>query len=148
MSRKKNRKGMKDNIIKKIKSRFFKSIKKILKEKISIRYKYNKSFQYLSQKFISNIKKENNKSFWDETLIEFFGEKLKSDNIALKLLKEDKIGEIKIKDLYNDYLNSQEFEESIPNIKNERNLDQKYINDYVNYSKKLINYFNGNEDKK
>lgn len=148
ISRKKNRKGMKDNIIKKIKSRFFKSIKKILKEKLFKTYKYNKSFQYLPQKFISNIKKENNKSFWEETLYEFFQGKLKSDNKALKLLNENKIGEIKLKDLFYDYLNSREFEESIPNISNERNVDQQYIDDYIYYSKEFINYFNDKKDNK
>ena len=146
LSRKTNRKGMKDNIIKKIKSRFFKAIKNILKEKLQIRYKYKRSFKYLPQKFISNIKKENNRAFWEETLLEFFKGKLKSDNKALELLKEDKIGEIKLKDLFNDYLNSQEFQESIPNSENERNVDQNYIDDYINYSKEFINYFT--EEKK
>ena len=141
LSRKTNRKGMKDNIIKKIKSRFFKAIKNILKEKLQIKYNYKKSFKYLSQKFIGNIKKENNRTFWEETLLEFFEGKLKSDNKALELLKEDKIGEIKLKDLFNDYLNSQEFQESIPNSETEKNVDQNYIDDYINYSKEFINYF-------
>ncbi len=137
---------MKDNIIKKIKSRFFKAIKNILKEKLQTRYKYKGSFKYLPQKFISNIKKENNRTFWEEKLLEFFEGKLKSDNKVLELLKEDKIGEIKLKDLFNDYLNSQEFQESIPNSENERNVDQNYIDDYINYSKEFINYFT--EEKK
>ena len=81
-------------------------------------------------------------------MFEFFKGKLKADDEALKLLKGDKIGEIKLKDLYNEYLNSKEFEATIPNINNERDVDQKYIDDYVNYSKDLINYFNGTKDKK
>ena len=141
LSRKAHRKEMKDNIIKKIKSRFFKSIKKILKEKLIIKYKYKKSFKYLPQAFICDIKKENNKSFWEETLLEFLEGRLERDNKVLNLIKEDRVGEIKLKDLFNDYLNSQEFKESIPNFDNERYIDQNYINDYINNAKEFIDYF-------
>lgn len=142
------RKRMKDNIIKKIKSRFFKSIKNILKEKIRLKYKYKKSFKYLPQEFICDISIENNKSFWEETLLEFFERKLESNNKALDLVKEDKIGEIKLKDLFNDYLNSQEFVDSIPSIDKEDNIDQNYIDDYINNAKEFINYFQQKKPRK
>ena len=140
------RKRDKDNITKKIKTKFFGSLKKVLKDKIEIKNKRNKNkdkkaFKFIPQKFITNIKKENNKTFWEETLLEFCEEKLEKGNKALELIKEDKIGEIKFKDLYNDYLNSQEFEDDLQKIKSEKNADQNYIDDYVNNAKDFINYF-------
>ena len=141
ISRKSMRKEMKDNIIKKIKSKFFKSIKKILKGKLLQKYKYKKSFKYLPPKFISDIKKINNKSIWEQTLLEFFTGKLECNNIVLKLLKSDKIGEISLKDIFCDYLNSQEFKDSIQSINNERNVDQNYIDDYIQNANNFIHYF-------
>ena len=134
---------MQDNIIKKIKSKFFKYIKIILKERLVKRYNYKGSFKFLSQKFICNIKKDDNKSIWNETLLEFLENKLQSNNKykILGFLKDDKIGEIKLQDLYNEYLNSQEFEEIVHCIKKEKNVNEKYVNDYKNNAKEFINYF-------
>ena len=143
-----DRKRMRDNINKKIKSRFFKSIKNILKEKVLLRYKYKKSFKFLSQKFICDTSIENNKSYWEEILLEFFEGKLESNNKALELIKEDKIGAIKFKDLFNEYLNSQEFVDNIPSIDNEDNIDQNYITDYINKAKEFINYFQQKKPRK
>ena len=143
-----DRKNDKDNIMKKIKSKFFKSIKKILKEKVQIKYKMKKSFKFITQKFISSISIENNKSFWEETLLEFCEKYLSKDNKALELMKEDKIGEITFKDLYNDYLESGEFEEGVLSVKNEENVDQNYIDNYINYAKGFINYFLEGKPKK
>ena len=143
LSRKKNRKIMQDNIIKKIKSKFFKYIKIILKERLVKRYNYKGSFKFLPQKFICNIKKDDNKSIWNETLLEFLENKLQSNNKykILGFLKDDKIGEIKLQDLYNEYLNSQEFEEIVHCIKKEKNVNEKYVNDYKINAKEFINYF-------
>ena len=95
-----------------------------------------------------DISIENNNSFWEETLLEFFERKLESNNKALDLVKEDKIGEIKLKDLFNDYLNSQEFVDSIPSIDKEDNIDQNYITDYINNAKEFINYFQQKKPRK
>ena len=143
LSRKKNRKEMKDNIIKKIKSRFFKFIKIILKERFEKNYNYKGPFKFLSQKFICDITKENNKYFWNETLLEFLENKLQGNNKykILGFLLMDKIGEIKLQDLFNEYLISKEFEESIPCKKNEINVNERYINDYKINAKEFINYF-------
>ena len=121
-----------NNINKKIKSKFFSAMRKILKEKVDLRYKTKKPFKFLSYKFLSDITIANNKSYWEETLIEFFEGKLEKGNMALKLIKEDKIGELKLKDVYNDYLNSREFEEDILYIKSRSNVDQNYIDTYKN----------------
>ena len=71
---------MKDNIIKKIKSRFFKYIKKSLKERLLYEYNYKKSFYFLSQKLISDISKKNNANIWDENFLDFLENKLQDKN--------------------------------------------------------------------
>jgi hypothetical protein len=150
ISRKRNRvrKNESDNINKKIKSKFFSAMRKILKEKVDLRYKTKKPFKFLSYKFLSDITIANNKSYWEETLIEFFEGKLEKGNMALKLIKEDKIGELKLKDVYNDYLNSREFEEDILYIKSRSNFDQNYIDTYKNNARGFINYFLEKQPKK
>jgi hypothetical protein len=137
-----------NNINKKIKSKFFSAMRKILKEKVDLRYKTKKPFKFLSYKFLSDITIANNKSYWEETLIEFFEGKLEKGNMALKLIKEDKIGELKLKDVYNDYLNSREFEEDILYIKSRSNVDQNYIDTYKNNARGFINYFLEKQPKK
>ena len=145
LSRKKERKEMKDNILKKVKSRFFKNVKKRLKERLAKEHKIENSFNFWSQKFISDVTKKNNESIWEEKFREFLEIKL-IDNIKdeiLKSLKNDKIGEITLRELYNEYLNSQEFEDSIPKNENEKNVTETYIKDYINNAKNFINYFTG-----
>ena len=145
LSRKKNRKEMKDNILKKIKSRFFKNIKKLLKDRLKKRYNYEGDFKFLSQKFICDITKTTNKFIWDQTFHEFMEEKLidnnKNKDIILDAIEKDKIGIMTLKELFNEYLNSQEFVESIPNKNNEKELNQKYIDDYIFNANNIINYY-------
>ncbi len=43
--------------------------------------------------------------------------------------------------LYNDYLNSQEFEVDILHIQSRSNVDQNYIDIYKNNAKEFINHF-------
>ena len=142
LSRKKNRKEMKDNILKKIKSRFFKNIKKTLKERLK-KDNYNRYFKFLSQKFICDISKETNKLIWNQTFIEFIAEKSVDNNKAkiLDALKKDKIGIMTLKEIFNEYLNSQEFVESIPSENKENDVNQKYIDDYIFYANNFINYY-------
>ena len=134
---------MKDNILKKIKSRFFKNIKKILKERLKKGYNYNRYFKFLSQKFICDISKETNKLIWNQTFIEFIAEKSVDNNKAkiLDTLKKDKIGIMTLKEIFNEYLNSQEFVESIPSKNKENEVNQKYIDDYIFYANNFINYY-------
>ena len=139
--RNRNRKKDSDNINKKIKIKFFAAMKKILKEKVDLRYKTKKPFKFMSKEFKNDITIANHKSYWEETLLEFCEEKLEKGNIALELVKEDKIGELKLKDIYNDYLNSQEFEVDILHIQSRSNVDQNYIDIYKNNAKEFINHF-------
>ena len=144
LSRKKNRKEMIDNILKKIKSRFFKTMKKQLKERLIKGYNYKKKFKFLPQDFIRDVSKKNNKLIWNQTFLEFMKDKSKgnlNNDIILKALQEDKIGNMTLEEIFNEYLNSREFVNSIPNEKNEKELNQKYIDDYIFYANNFINYY-------
>ena len=144
LSRKKNRKEMVDNILKKIKSRFFKTMKKQLKERLIKGYNYKKKFKFLPQDFTRDVSKKNNKLIWNQTFLEFMKDKSKDNlnkDIILKALQEDKIGNMTLEEIFNEYLNSREFVNSIPNEKNEKELNQKYIDDYIFYANNFINYY-------
>ena len=144
LSRKKNRKEMVDNILKKIKSRFFKTMKEQLKERLIKGYNYKKKFKFLPQDFIRDVSKKNNKLIWNQTFLEFMKDKSKgnlNNDIILKALQEDKIGNMTLEEIFNEYLNSREFVNSIPNEKNEKELNQKYIDDYIFYANNFINYY-------
>ena len=71
---------MKDNILKKIKSRFFKTIKKQLKSRLIKSYNFKKDFKFLPQKFICDISKETNKLIWNQNFLKFMEDK-SADNI-------------------------------------------------------------------
>ena len=143
LTRKKNRKKMKDNILKKIKSRFFKNIRKTLQERLKRRYNYIGKFKFISQKFICDISKPTNELIWNQTFIDFIAEKSVDNDKAqlLDALKRDKIGNMTLKEIFNEYLNSQEFVESIPNKNKENEVNQKYIDDYIFYANNFINYY-------
>ena len=142
IAKKKRRKEMNDNIRKKVKSKFFKSIKKKLEDRLqSVKI-------FFAQKFIANVskKEKENQLMWEQNLYTILEKHLRiNKNIILELLKNDEIGEILLKDLYNEYLNSQEFEDSIPY--NKKDATPSYINNYINKAKDLINYFTNNEKK-
>ena len=142
IAKKKRRKEMNDNIRKKVKSKFFKSIKKKLEDRLqSVKI-------FFAQKFIANVskKEKENQLMWEQNLYTILEKHLRiNKNIILELLKNDEIGEILLKDLYNEYLNSQEFEDNIPY--NKKDATPSYINNYINKAKDLINYFTNNEKK-
>lgn len=142
IAKKKRRKEMNDNIRKKVKSNFFKSIKKKLEDRLqSVKI-------FFAQKFIANVskKEKENQLIWEQNLYTLLEKHLRiNKNIILELLKNDEIGEILLKDLYNEYLNSQEFEDNIPY--NKKDATPSYINNYINKAKDLINYFTNNEKK-
>ena len=46
-----------------------------------------------------------------------------------------------LEEIFNEYLNSQEFVNSIPNKENEKYLNQKYIDDYIFNAYNFINYY-------
>ena len=142
IAKKKRRKEMNDNIRKKVKSKFFKSIKKKLEDRLqSVKI-------FFAQKFIASVskKEKENQLMWEQNLYTILEKHLRiNKNIILELLKNDEIGEILLKDLYNEYLNSQEFEDNIPY--NKKDATPSYINNYINKAKDLINYFTNNEKK-
>lgn len=156
IAKKKRRKEMNDNIRKKVKSNFFKSIKKKLEGRLQSskfnsqsKHTVNKQIKIsFVQKFIASVskKEKENQLMWEQNLYTILEKHLRiNKNIILELLKNDEIGEILLKDLYNEYLNSQEFEDNIPY--NKKDATPSYINNYINKAKDLINYFTNNEKK-
>jgi hypothetical protein len=156
IAKKKRRKEMNDNIRKKVKSKFFKSIKKKLEDRLQSsqfnlksKHTVNKEIKiFFAQKFIASVskKEKENQLIWEQNLYTLLEKHLRINNTdILELLKNDEIGKILLKDLYNEYLNSQEFEDSIPY--NKKDATPSYINNYINKAKDLINYFTNNEKK-
>ena len=151
---KKRRKEMSDNILKKIKSHFFKFIKQIIKERIK---KYNNkdcNFKFNQKKFIVNISVKENKSIWEEKFSDFIEKKIekiekdnkkddKKDDIeyVLEYVRNDKIGQMTLEDLFKEYLNSKEFEDNVNKVRNEKNVNQDYINKYILKTKDFINHY-------
>ena len=161
---KKTRKEMPDEIRKKIKSRFFKDLRKFI-NKLFTENDIEKKLEFLPQDFISNISKPENKSMLDKTLEQIILEnsddnsendnnedKNKNNLILLDFLKEKenqnkyKIRKIynifntKIRELFNEYLKSDEFEQSIIRLKEEGNYSE-YIKDYIIKVEEFVNYF-------
>ena len=156
---KKLRKEKPDDIRKKIKSRFFKSLKNCINKELD-KKGIELKFEYLPQSFISNISKEEIKLMLDKTLKEIINiycierndEKSEKNLNLLKYLEEqkdknnDKINKIykifqtKIKDLFNEYIHSEEFEQSLVKLKEEGNYFD-YIKSYINEANNFINFF-------
>ena len=124
-------------------------------------------FGFLPQTFIGNISKEFNKKYMDITykeliLIDFTKNKENSKNskrnkkqaiknqIFLEYLENnpeiskksgfDFIKNMKYRELLQLYFSSEEFENSIIQLKNKKESDE-YINDYIYLSQNYINYF-------
>ena len=172
---KKKRKEKPDDIRKKIKSRFFKTIK----NRINLMLKSAKSkvfFDFLPQCFICNISKEKNKCIINMKLKEIMSEKFFEDknknndnnkiihqkkrnpdkkkydnNIrTLKYLEKNNeickksnfnvIGNMTFKQIFNEYLKSEEFEREIEKLREEQN-SEKYIKDYIIKAYNFISYF-------
>ena len=152
----KPRKEEPDDIQKKIKSRFFKTLKTYINEKLNILH-INKKFEFLPKNFIENISKAQIKEMLDKTLEEIIisfkkdnSEKVKNNCELLELLKKN-MNNIKIKKLYRifstrieilfkEYLKSEEFDKSITKLKNEGNYSQ-YIEKYISLANNFVEYF-------
>ena len=122
----------------------------------------NKKFEYLPQSFISNISKGETKIMLDKTLKQIIldisysnkvDEKLENNLNLLKNLEEEEISKdnckinkihkifhTQIRDLFNEYLKSEEFELSIIKLKKEGNYFD-YIKSYINEADNFINFF-------
>jgi hypothetical protein len=160
---KKDRKYYADDMRKKIKARFLKDLKNAVNEKL----KYAKAkvlFSYLPQNFVKNPNKNINKEVLDMTFKEVFTNNF--DNIkenktksylrysqyntsVINYLEENEVvGEksnynsyknMKYKEIYDEYLNSREFEENINKIINDES--EEYAKKYIELALHLNDFF-------
>lgn len=157
----KKRKFMKDMIRKRIKSDFYRVIRKNLNSKINSKFiNLKKSFDF-PQTMITNVSKNHCKKNLNMTLKEILKFYYKTDNQEINsinlmisennksiilLLENKKIDELeyifskKIVDLYNEYTKSNQFHESILELKKEGNYFD-YIKKYIEVAEKLVNYY-------
>ena len=162
------RKYKPDDIRKKIKARFHKSIKNIINDNLR-KAGSKKLFTFLPQVFISSISREKNKpvlniSFRELLQKNFVNDsnekKYKNRNVDLAKYKRnlgvleyldknpeickrsgfDLISKMKYCDLLNEYFQSDEFERAIFKLR-EENEDEEYIKEYINKSKNYVNFF-------
>ena len=153
----KRRRENQDNIRKKLKTVFFntflrKKINEILNNKHSRLY-----FEKFPISFVNDIRKNTNKDVIDKTLLEIILNKelysendLSNYNHNIKVVenKEVKqIGELKkilnktFREIFEEFINSKEFNiDEINRLKN-NNLDNIYIERYIYQSKHFIEYF-------
>ena len=157
------RKQNTDNIRKKIKSRFLKSLKNAINQKLK-NAGAKLVFTYLPQSFVCNLSKKKNKEVSNMTLKQIFaknfcyGKKRKADlakyehNLfVLQYLENCQeiseksnfniIKNMKYSEIFNEYLKSKEFGLQISTLKQEKE-DDKYIKDYIVKAINLINAFN------
>ena len=168
-SRLKHRRKYKpDDIRKKIKARFHKSIKNIINENLrKVGSKY--LFSFLPQVFISSIAREKNRQVLNLTYREilqkdFVSEiddkkyknkkvdfsKYKNNLRALEYLDKnpeickksgfDIISKMKYSDLLEEYFKSDEFEKAINKLR-EENEEEDYINEYISKAKNYVRFF-------
>ena len=167
--KKKKRKCKPDDIRKKIKSRFHKTLKNIINTKLK-QAGANKLFNFLPQSFIKNITIKLNSqsiSLTYEKLLEkdYSSEKYPKadrnkyfDNLeVLKYLKENpeiskqsefnKIKNMKYMDILSAYFSSHEFEQTIVEMHKKKETND-YIKEYVNKALNYVNFFyNKREDE-
>ena len=154
----------KDNLRKKIKSTFIKALVKSVNNRLKLAGT-KKKFKSLSQKFIINVNRKKNKAILDLSFKEIFSKNLFGGNEAddsaqknlnnnlsvLKYLKKNKIvreksnynsfKDMKFHEIFNEYLNSEEFEIVIKKLIKNPNVKDEYIIKYVIYSYNLIKFF-------
>ena len=157
------RKDNSDNIRKKIKARFLKALKIRVNEKLKFVGSKN-YFKYLPQKFVCDISKAKNILYLDLTFKDIFSknffegrrmsdsdlmnyknnistiEYLEQNNDISEKSNYNNFKNMKLKDIYNEYLESTHFENDINNLKDD-NENDKYITDYVIKAKNLIDFF-------
>ena len=158
------RKQNSDNIRKKIKARFLKSLKNEINKKLK-RAGSKYTFSFLPQSFVCNLSKEKNKEILDLTLKEIlmknfcYGgketradmQKYKHNLFVLNYLENNKkiceesnfngIKNMKYSQIFNEYLESKEFGLEISTLKKEKEND-KYIKDYIVKARNFLIFFN------
>ena len=163
MKMKMRRRDKKDNILLKIKRTFFNTyLYNIINTLVLKKWKglkkgkgSHKFFYRFSKKFIIDMTKKNNKRLLDMTLRQIIendsnqGNKLNSDFLpSLQVEKNDKLEELlnsKYNDLFEIYINSQEFENEINRLK-VKGFPDYYIKLYIYLSKNFIKFFEGNNE--
>ena len=170
---KKKRKFKPDDIRKKIKARFHKTIKNIINENLK-KAGSKELFDFLPQSFIGNVSKKLNSISLELTFKEIlstdFSQEINSvsnsnnqiDNIkflknqkVLKYLEEnpeilkrsgfDLVQNLKYKDLLKIYFISAQFEKSINQLKDE-NESKEYIQEYIYRAKTYIKFYSNYEN--
>ena len=160
----KQRKQNSDNIRKKIKARFLKSLRNEINRKLK-RAGSKYIFSFLPQSFVSNLSKRKNKEVLDLTLKEIFEKnfcerkkerkvdirKYKHNLLVLNYLENNKeiseksnfnvIKNMKYSQIFNEYLESKEFGLEISTLKQEKENDN-YIKVYIVKARNLLNFFN------
>ena len=157
---KRKRGSMRDNISKKIKVNFSKNIILSLNRKLR-KKNINKDFQRLDQNYITDVTKTYNKYLFEKTLKEIIKEKPKVKDKENAKKKEDKwrqniklieeleesgdedfkhIFEMNMEELFNEYLDSKEFEESIYDLRRKK-FYFDYIQNYIQIAENLVNYY-------
>ena len=163
---KKRRKYKPDDIRKKIKLSFHKSLKNIINENLK-KTGSEGLFSFLPQTFLANISKMFNNKYMNSTYedllaMDFTQTKAKGINLeieqrhynknidVLNYLENNpeiskksgfnKIKKMKYKDLLEAYFSSKEFEDAIIKLKNKRESDE-YIETYIFLAKNYINYY-------
>ena len=157
------RKQNSDNIRKKIKSRFLKSLKNAINEKLkSAGSRY--IFTLLPQKFVCNLSKKINRDVLNISLKELFStnfcnikkekkadiKKYNHNIFVLKYLENNKdicekskfniIKNMKYTEIFHEYFISKEFEKDISSLIQQKEND-KYIKDYIIKARNFINFF-------
>ena len=158
-----DRKYYADDIRKKIKTRFLKALKNALNQRL--KYAGSKLlFNYLPQNFITDITKKTNRGILDKALEEVLSmkfnkgqknerkadlKKYKCNNSVINYLEKNEIiseksnyncyKNMKYKEIYDEYLNSREFEENIIKIIEEEN--EEYAKKYIELALHLNDFF-------
>ena len=154
------RKENKDNIRRKIKRGFLNTgVIKKLNQKLK-NFGSNLYFMRFPQSFVSDIYRKTNKEVVNMTLAEIFVNKeintsknrpdLNNYYHNLKVVSSDeikkneemqKILNMKYCDLFEDYINSDEFKIDEINRLKRKNMNEEFINRYINVSKTFIKFF-------
>ena len=164
--KKKERKYKSDDIRKKIKAKFHKTLKNIINENLK-KAGSKKFFSFLPQIFLGNVSREFNYKFFEYTYKELFStnfqkfeNKDKNNQLYNKIYSRNKetleylenneeiskisgyyiIKNMKYKDILKAYFSSNQFDYSIIELKN-KNETVDYIQEYIKISNNYINYY-------
>ena len=156
----------KDNLMIKIKRSFIKALKGTVNEKLRMGGS-QKFFTYLPYKFTSSLNKKINREALDLTFKEVFSKNFSNEDdenskdanftkynenlsVINYLEKRDTICKksnyqsfknMKLYQIFNEYLKSEEFEQKIFNLKEKKKKDNIYIVSYIELAYNLIDYF-------